>query len=359
MLDGTLARGIARQTARQVGETSNAPRQRAFLFAKNLVTRLADGRKIDGSAFNVGLAALMKAVTDNPSNLSVVIERLKLGRPGIFHRIALETEAVGHFRHLTPEFARAELAVTVDDIQADRGGMSAHLWTAPVLFDTHFLKRHLQRSRAARATASQAISQIHETLPLAVLIRDAAMLSREAFTPCDAVIPTSEGVMCGGAELVNCEAFAYKIQMGRRETGWGLDVELMPTTLQMAVCVRTFLSYDTLSDAQTNAVSALHQWYSQNRERILAEPRTALGWTRERSRNREALLAEFRQVYSGVLAHFRSWNRQVSADKYADIDWRSIAANYPVPEVAAGLKSVGAETIARYLQADPALIAGS
>ncbi len=356
MLDGTLAKGIARQTARQVAQASHEPRQRAFLFARGLLNRLLDGRKVDSSAFNVGLAALMKVVKDNPVNLSIVTERLKLGHPGVFHRIALETEAVGHFRYLTPEFAREELAVVVDDIRAERGGMSAHFWTAPVLFDTHFLKRHLQRSRAVNATASQAIDQIHETLPLAILIRDAAMMSREAFTPCDAVIPTNEGVMCGGAELVNCEAFAYKIRIGRKGTGWGLDAEVMPTTLQMAICIRTFLSHDSLSDAQTNAVTALHQWYFQSRERILAEPRTALGWAKERSRNREVLLTEFRQVYSGVLAQFRSWNRQVSTDRYADIDWQSIAANYPVPEFAAGLKSVGAKTIARYLKVDPVLI---
>jgi hypothetical protein len=352
--DDKLARGLTRQIERLVARSSNEARQKTFHFALDLLKRKLDGRKIDGPAFNVPLAALMKIVANNPANLSVVTDRLTLGRPGFFHRTSLQTETVGHLRAANGSFRQNEWAIAVDEVQGRRGDMSAHLWAAPVLFDTHFVTRYLQRTEVD--AAERAIDLVETTLPLAVLIRDSAIVEGGShFAPWDVALPAPGGVLCGGTELVDCPALAYKFKMGHREAGWGMDVIAMSITLQMAVSVRTYLPEEVLSSGQFSAVMMLRQWYHENRDRILANPRVALGWGEERpDASRLRLMSDLRLIYGEVQQQFRSWRRNLEREGYFTIDFEALSADYKVPEWSRG--EVDPDLIDRYLKpADPIL----
>jgi hypothetical protein len=350
--DDKLARGLTRQIERLVARSSNEARQRTFHFAADLLRRKLEGRRIDGPAFNVPLAALMKVVANNPANLSVVADRLTLGRPGFFHRTSLQTETVGHLRAGDAGFRQNEWAIAVDEVQGRRGDMSAYLWAAPVLFDTHFVTRYLQRTEVD--AAERAIDLVETTLPLAVLIRDSAIVEGGShFAPWDVALPAPGGVLCGGTELVDCAALAYKFKMGHREAGWGMDVIAMSITLQMAVSVRTYLPEEVLSSGQFSVVTVLRQWYHDNRAKILENPRAALGWGDEKpDPSRLRLMNDLRSIYTEVQQQFQSWRRNLEREGYFSINFETISAGYKVPEWYNG--EVDPDLIDRYLKpSDP------
>jgi hypothetical protein len=346
--DDKLARGLTRQIERLVARSSNEPRQQTFHFALDLLKRKLDGRKIDGPAFNVPLAALMKIVANNPANLSVVTDRLTLGRPGFFHRTSLQTETVGHLRAANGNFRQNEWAIAIDEVQARHGDMSARLWAAPVLFDTHFVTRYLQRTEAEGA--ERAIDLVETTLPLAVLVRDSALAGGGShFQPLDVALPAPGGVLCGGTELVDCAALAYKFKMGRRETNWGMDVIAMPTTLQVAISIRTYLPEEILSSGQFSAVTTLRQWYHKHRDEIMTDPRAGLGWGDEPvNANRVRLINELRVLYEEVQQHFNSWRHNLEREGYFSIDFQAVAAEHKVPEW--WKRQIAADLIDRYLK---------
>jgi len=347
--DDKLARGLTRQIERLIARSSNEARRQTFQFALGLLKRKMNRQKVDGPAFNVPLAALVKAVAGNPTNLSVVADRLTLGRPGVFHRTSLQTETIGHLRGANGSFQQNEWSIAIDEVQASRGGMSAHLWAAPVLFDPHFVMRYLQRTEVD--AAERAIDLVETTLPLAVLVRQSAILGGGShFVAWDVVLPAPGGVLCGGTELVDCAALAYKFKMGNRQAGWGMDVTAMSITLQMAVSVRTYLPEEVLTSGQSAIVSALRQWYHKHRDQILANPRTALGWDDDKpDPARFRLIEELREIYREVQEQFQSWRHNLEREGYFGIDFESIAGNYKVPEWTKGEVDEG--LIDRYLNA--------
>jgi hypothetical protein len=349
-LDEKLARGISRQAERLILGSSDEARRDSFAFAVELLNRNRAGRKIDGPDFNVKLARIEKAARPNAATLRLDTERLAIGRPGRYHRQSLQAEPVHHLRATKGDFTAREWAVAVDHVQVERGKLSARFWTAPVLFDSHIMTRYLQRSVTERG--ERIIDLVDAGLPLASLYRACALTADgRRFHAWDVALPAPGGVLCGGTELVDCGALAYKFLLGHRASGWGIDAEVASTTLQMTVSVRTFLTDETLSAEQVAVLTQLRRWLAANEAEIRAKPNFAYGWSgADQALEQEALVDSFRPLCQAVQQAFTSWRRQLREDGYYDIDFDAVARNYIVAEWQRG--QVGHDLLGRYMKTD-------
>jgi hypothetical protein len=349
-LDEKLARGMTRQAERVVFATSDEARRESFAFARLLLDRNREGRKIDGPGFNVTLARIGKTAQDNAATLRLDTGRFAIGRPGIYHRQSLQPESIHHLRASKNDFVAREWSVAIDNIRVERGNMAARFWTAPVFFDNHIMTRYLQRGTGERG--ERIIELVDAGLPLAGLYRACALTADgKRFHPWDVALPAPGGVLCGGTELVDCAALAYRFLLGHRPAGWGIDAEVASTTLQMTVSLRTYLSDETLSSGQTAVAVELRRWFAAHEGQLRAAPHLAFGWPSTVLDDRQAALVEaFRPLALAVQNEFTSWRRDLRKDGYFDIRFDALAKDYIVPEWQR--RAVGLDLLTRYMKTD-------
>jgi hypothetical protein len=349
-VDEKLARGLTRQAERAIFATSDEARRESFAFARALLDRNREDRKIDGPGFNVPLARLAKAAQENAATLRLDVERFAIGHPGVYHRLSLQPEQIHHLRASKADFVAREWAVAVDNIQVQRGNMTARFWTAPVFFDNHIMTRYLQRGTGE--CGERIIDLVEAGLPLAGLYRACALTADGSrFHTLDVALPAPGGVLCGGTELVDCAALAYRFLLGHRRAGWGIDAEVAATTLQMTVSLRTYLSDETLSSGQMAVAIELRRWFAAHEAQLRAAPQLAYGWpAMALSDQQTALVEAFRPLATSVQHEFTSWRRDLQKDGYSNIKFDALAKDYIVPEWRRG--SVGLDLLTRYMKTD-------
>jgi hypothetical protein len=349
-LDEKLARGLTRQAERAVFATSDEARRESFAFARDLLNRNRDGRKIDGTGFNVPLARIGKTARENAATLRLETNRLAIGRPGSYRRQSLQPESIHHLRASKGDFVAREWAVAIDTIRVERGHMSARFWTAPVFFDNHIMTRYLQRG--AGECGERIIDLVDAGLPLAGLYRACALTADgRRFHPWDVALPAPGGVLCGGTELVDCAALAYRFLLGHRAAGWGIDAEVASTTLQMTVSLRTYLSDETLSSGQMAMAIELRRWFAAHEAQLRAAPHLAYGWPSTAPDDGQAALVEaFRPLALAVQEEFTSWRRDLRKDGYFDIRFDALAKDYIVTEWQQ--RVAGPDLLTRYMKTD-------
>jgi hypothetical protein len=340
--DEKLSRGLARQAERVILGSSDEARRQSFDFAMDLLRRNSSGRKIDAPSFNVPLARIAKSSETNAATIHLEARRLGVTKTGLYHRQSLKAEDVRHLRDEQKIFVAREWAVAMDQIGVQRGGMSAAFWTAPVFFGNHIVTRYLQRNRAAGG--ERIIELVTSGLPLAVLARECALTTdRSRFHAWDIVLPAPGGVLCGGTELVDCSALAYKFVLGHRAAGWGLDAVTEASSLHMVISIRTYLADETLSAGQTAVVTDLRRWCAAHDGAL---------WDAWRSgapmEEQTALIESFRPYCLDVQEHFSSWRRELRQGGYYDLDFEGIAKACRIPEWVS--RSVGTELLSRHMR---------
>jgi hypothetical protein len=349
-VDEKLARGLTRQAERVVFATSDDARRESFAFARSLLDRNREGRKIDSAGFNVPLARIGKTARENAATLRLETERFAIGHPGIYRRQSLQPESIHHLRASKGDFVAREWAVAIDNIRVERGHMSARFWTAPVFFDNHIMTRYLQRGTGE--SGERIIDLVDAGLPLAGLYRACALTADGTrFHPWDVALPAPGGVLCGGTELVDCAALAYRFLLGHRAAGWGIDAEVASTTLQMTVSLRTYLSDETLSSGQMAMAIELRRWFAAHEAQLRAAPHLAYGWpSTAPDKGQAALVEAFRPLALAVQNEFTSWRRDLRKDGYFDIKFDALAKDYIVAEWKQ--RSVGLDLLTRYMKTD-------
>jgi hypothetical protein len=349
-LDEKLARGLTRQAERLVFASSDEARRESFAFARALLDRNREDRKINSPGFNVKLAQLARAAQKNAATLRLEARRFTIGHPGIYHRQSLQPEQVHHLRANKGDFVAREWTVAVDHICVEHGIMAAQFWTAPVFFDNHIMARYLQRGTGEHG--ERIIDLVDAGLPLAGLYRACALTADGSrFHACDVVLPAPGGVLCGGTELVDCATLAYRFLLGQRANGKGIEAEVASTTLQMTVSLRTYLSDETLSSEQMAVAVELRRWFANHETQLRAAPHLAFGWpSTVLTKEQTALVDAFRPLCQAVQETFTSWRRDLRKDGYFDIRFDALAKDYIVKEWQR--REVGLDLLTRYMKTD-------
>ena len=323
-MDQKLARGMARQIGRELERTGGPARRDSFLFAMGLLCRNGSGRRIDGPAFNVPLARLVKAARDNPATLRVEFERLRLGKPGVLHRQSLKREDVRHFRDGS-EFVAREWSVAIDHIRVERGRVSFWFWTPPILFDHHFVERYIERGGVARGERIAAL--VDGGLALASLYRAcAARLEERTYETLDIALPAPGGAVLGGVELIECPSFGERFYSAVSEGEHVLQFFEIPLTLHVAASLRTFMDDALLDPEQQEAVAEVRRWAEAHDHELRRDPLAAFAWGDDEGIREidPGLVESFRPICEMVQERFDGWRRRLFAEGYREVDFEAL-----------------------------------
>lgn len=357
-VDPTIARGMARESGKNIARLGDRARENSFYFALMLMRRNELGWKLDGPVFNVALSKVVKNAQENAATLRFDSEKLRLGQNGLFHRQSLQIEEIKHFRGLNQNYSEKEWVVAVDHISVQKGWMKGLFWTPSILFGNHIVTRYLERGsisidKTNQTTVSAELSKpyligsntqkiseriaalVDSGLPLAALFRACSISPKgDRFFSFDIALPAPGGVLCGGTEMIQSRPIGDKFLIGKKDSQWGIHSTTDPFSLHMTASLRTYMDNNYLDRAQLNILDEIRQWSQTHEQSIRQDPLGAYGWSDENGWKeiKSEIVESFRPLCMRVQENFSGWRRSLKKEGYYEIDFLKLAETYRVQE---------------------------